>query len=251
MKISIHMPAYNVETTIGSALKSLLRQRDAGDLDIVVVDDGSTDRTCDVVGALAARAPEIRLIGIDHGGISKARNAALGAMAPDTDLVGFLDADDLSPEGRYARDVALFEADPTLDLVYSRLRFFDREDPNTFAPSATSRILDARTVHLSAGMFRRRIMDRVGPFDEAFVQAEDTDYLLRIFEGQPKYLLSEEIGVFYRKHSGGITGHRDEAHRELMRAFFRAHRRCGNPFLPDGIVTIAAKHLAVVQSWVG
>jgi glycosyltransferase involved in cell wall biosynthesis len=78
MKISIHMPAYNVETTIGSALKSLLRQRDAGDLDIVVVDDGSTDRTCDVVGALAARAPEIRLIGIDHGGISKARNAALG-----------------------------------------------------------------------------------------------------------------------------------------------------------------------------
>ena len=136
-------------------------------------------------------------------------------------------------------------------LVYSRLRFFDCEDPDTFAPSATSRILDARTVHLSAGMFRRRIIDRVGPFDEAFVQAEDTDYLLRIFEGQPKYLLSEEIGVFYRKHRGGITGHRDEAHRELMRAFFRAHRRCGNPFLPDGIVTIAAKHLAVVQSWVG
>lgn len=251
MKISIHMPAYNAEATIGSALKSLLRQRGAGDLDIIVVDDGSTDRTRDVVGALAARAPEIRLIGIDHGGISRARNAALRAMAPDTELVSFLDADDLSPEGRYARDTALFEADPALDLVYSRLRFFDHEDPQTLAPSATSRILDGRTVHLSAGLFRRRVLDRAGLFDEALAQAEDTDYLLRIFEQQPKYLLSDEIGVFYRKHRGGITGNREEAQRELVRAFFRAHRRCGRPFLPDGIVTITAKHLAEVQSWVG
>jgi glycosyltransferase involved in cell wall biosynthesis len=251
MKISIHMPAYNAEATIGSALKSLLRQRDAGGLDIIVVDDGSTDRTRDVVGALAARASEIRLIGIDHGGISKARNAALRATAPDTDLVGFLDADDLSPEGRYAHDVALFESDPALDLVYSRLRFFDREDPEALAPSAASRILDERTVHLSAGLFRRRVLDRTGLFDESLAQAEDTDYLLRIFEGQPKYFLSDEIGGFYRKHRGAITGNRVQAQRELMRAFFRAHRRCGKPFLPDGIVTITAEHLAEVQSWVG
>jgi glycosyltransferase involved in cell wall biosynthesis len=251
MKISIHMPAYNAEATIASALKSLLRQRDAGEFDIIVVDDGSTDRTRDLVGSLAARAPEIRLIGIDHGGISRARNAGLRAMTPDTDLVGFLDADDLSPAGRYAHDVARFEADPALDLVYSRLRFFDREDPDILAPSATSRILDERTVHLSAGLFRRRILDRAGLFDEALAQAEDTDYLLRIFERWPKYLLSDEIGVFYRKHRGGITGNRGEAQRELMRAFLRAHRRCGKPFLPEGIVTITAEHLAEVQRWVG
>ena len=73
----------------------------------------------------------------------------------------------------------------------------------------------------------------------------------RIFERQPKHLLSDEIGVFYRKHRGGITENRVEAQRELMRAFFRAHRRCGRPFLPDGIVTIAAEHLAEVRSWVG
>jgi hypothetical protein len=172
-------------------------------------------------------------------------------MAPGTDLVSFLDADDLSPEGRYAHDVELFEADPDLDLVYSRLRFFDREDPDALAPSVASRILDERTVHLSAGLFRSRILDRIGLFDETLSQAEDTDYLLRIFERQPKYLLSDEIGVFYRKHRGGITGNREEAQRELMRAFLRAHRRCGKPFLPDGIVTITAEHLAEVRSWVG
>jgi glycosyltransferase involved in cell wall biosynthesis len=251
MKISIHMPAYNAEATIGSALKSLLRQRDAGELDIIVVDDGSTDCTREIVAALAARAPEIRLIRIEHGGISKARNAALRAMAPDTDLVGFLDADDLSPAGRYAHDVELFETDPALDVVYSKVRFFDRADPESLAPSATSRVLDERTVHLSAGLFRRRVLDGAGQFDESLAQAEDTDYLFRIFERQPKYLLSDEIGVFYRKHRGGITENRAEARRELMRAFFRAHRRCGKPSLPDGIVTITAEHLAEVRSWVG
>jgi glycosyltransferase involved in cell wall biosynthesis len=249
MKISIHMPAYNAEATIASALRSLLRQRDAGDLDIIVVDDGSTDRTCDVVGGLAARAPEIRLISVPHGGISKARNAALRMMAPETDLVGFLDADDLSPEGRYSHDVAMLQADPALDLIYSKVRFFDREDRDKLAPSATSRVLDERTVHLAAGLFRRRLLDRTGPFDEALAQAEDTDYLLRIFERHPKCLLSDRIGVFYRKHRGGITENHGEAQRELMRAFFRAHKRCGHPFLPEGIVTITAEHLAEVRSW--
>ena len=52
MKISIHMPAYNAEATIGSALRSLLRQRDAGELDIIVVDDGASDRTREVVATL-------------------------------------------------------------------------------------------------------------------------------------------------------------------------------------------------------
>jgi glycosyltransferase involved in cell wall biosynthesis len=249
MKISIQMPAYNAETTIASALKSLLRQREAGQLEIVVVDDGSTDRTCDVVSALAATAPEIRLIRIAHGGISKARNTALRAMAPHTDLVSFLDADDLSPEGRFARDVVAIEADPTIELIYSKIRFFDCEDPEKLAPSVTSRLLDERTVHLSAGLFRRQLLDGVGPFDETLAQAEDTDYLLRIFERRPKYLLSDQIGVFYRKHRGGITENRQEAQQELMRAFFRAHKRCGNPFLPDGVVTITAEQLAEVRRW--
>jgi glycosyltransferase involved in cell wall biosynthesis len=245
------MPAYNAEATIGSALKSLLRQRDAGQLDIVVVDDGSTDRTCDVVREMAATAPEIRLIEIDHGGISKARNAALRAMAPDADLVGFLDADDLSPEGRYAHDLDVFRADPTIDFIYSKTRFFDHEDTQALAPSGKSHVLDVRTVHLAAGMLRRQLLDKVGAFDEALAQSEDVDYLLRIFEQQPKYLLSDQIGVFYRKNHGGISENRRQARQEFMRACFRAYKRCGNPNFPAGVVTITAGHLAEVQSWVG
>jgi glycosyltransferase involved in cell wall biosynthesis len=128
MRIAVIVPAYNAEATIASALRSLLRQCEEADLHIIVVDDGSADRTSEVVQAIAATAPEIRLVERAHGGISKARNAGLRAIDAATDMVGFLDADDLSPKGRFARDAAVLEADPSFELVYAKIRFFERED---------------------------------------------------------------------------------------------------------------------------
>jgi glycosyltransferase involved in cell wall biosynthesis len=250
MKISIHMPAYNAEATIASALKSLLRQRDAGQLDIIVVDDGSTDRTCDIVRDMAATAPEIRLIRIAHGGISRARNAALRAMAQDTDLVGFLDADDLSPEGRYAHAVGILEADPSLQLILSKIRFFDREDTEKLAPSANSNATDGRMVHLAATVFRRKLLDGVAPFDETLSQSEDLDFLLRIFEQRPKYVQSDRVGVFYRKNHGGITENRRQVRQELMKAVFRARKRqahSGPLMLPEGLISM--DHVPELLTW--
>jgi glycosyltransferase involved in cell wall biosynthesis len=250
MKISILMNAYNAEATIASALKSLLRQGDAARFEIVVVDDGSIDRTREVVAALAATVPEIRLIAAPHGGIPKARNAALRAMASDTELVSFLDADDLSPPGRFARDVAVFQADPAIELVYSRIRFFDREDPETLAPSATSRWIDARVIQLGAGVYRRALLDRVGPFDEEFISADDTDFLLRVFEQRPNYVLSDEVAVFYRRNHGSITDNRRQVRQEFMKALlWRSKRQAqlGALALPPGLFT--GDHMAEVQSW--
>jgi glycosyltransferase involved in cell wall biosynthesis len=250
MRISIHMPAYNAEATIASALKSLLRQRDAAELDIIVVDDGSTDRTCDLVCNMAATAPEIRLIKVDHGGISKARNAALRATAPDTDLVGFLDADDLSPEGRYAHDVAMLQADPSLQVILSKVRFFDREDTAKLAPSASSRAVDGRIVHLGATLLRRELLDGVA-FDETLMQSEDLDFMLRILEPRPKYALSDQIGVFYRKNHGSITENRRQVRQELMKALFRARKRQVQPgpvFLPEGLFSL--DHMPELLTWV-
>jgi glycosyltransferase involved in cell wall biosynthesis len=250
MKLSIHMPAYNAEATIASALKSLLRQRDAGQLEIIVVDDGSTDRTCDGVCAMAATAPEIKLIKIDHGGISAARNAALRATAPDADVVGFLDADDLSPEGRYAHDMAMLQADPSLQVILSKVRFFDREDSANLAPSISSRVVDGRIVHLGATLLRRELLDGV-EFDETLMQSEDLDFMLRILERRPRYALSDEIGVYYRKNHGSITENRRQVRQEMMKALFRARRRQAQPgpiVLPEGLFSL--DHMPKLLSWV-
>jgi glycosyltransferase involved in cell wall biosynthesis len=251
MKISIHMPAYNAQATIASALKSLLRQRDAGPLEIVVVNDGSVDGTGDIVSAMAAEAREIRLVAVPHGGISKARNAALKAMAPDADLVTFLDADDLSPEGRLARDVAILKADPGLQFVYSKLRFFDREDPDRLAPSAQSHIVDGWIGQLGQALFRRQLLERAGPFDETLQQLEDLDLWLRIFGDPPKYAVSDELGVFYRKNHGSVTDNRRQFRQDLMKTVFRHRRRqpqLGELGLPKGFIN--ADHMAELRSWV-
>jgi hypothetical protein len=176
-----------------------------------------------------------------------APEAALRAMSPDTDLLGFLDADDLSPEGRLARDVGVLRADPSIDLIYSKVRFFDREDTAQLAPSANSHVVDGRIVNLAAGVFRRGLLDRVGPFDETLIQAEDLDFLLRIFDQKPSFVLSDHVGVFYRKNHGSMTENRLQMRQEMMKALLRARMRKGVP-LPNGIIT--ADHMGELRSWV-
>lgn len=225
MKVATIIPAFNAEATISSAIRSLLRQRDAAQFDIIVIDDGSRDRTCSVVHELMRSAPEVRLIENAHSGISKTRNAGLLALSEDTDLVTFLDADDLSPDGRFRRDIAVLENNLAIDLVYAKVRFFDFEDQDMLTPRAGANVVDGRVVQLGAGLFRRELLDRVGMFDETLIQSEDLDYLMRIFELRPNYFVSDGVGVYYRKNHGGITEQHKQAHHELMRALLRARKR--------------------------
>lgn len=250
MKVAVIIPAFNAEATIRSAVMSLLHQTGPFQLDVVVVDDGSRDRTADVVAELSAAHPGVRSVLIQHGGISRARNAGLRALTPGTDLVSFLDADDLSPPGRFARDVKSLRADDGIEFIYSKVRFFDREAPGLLMPGADSNITDGRVVQLGAALFRRRLLERVGMFDESLLQAEDFDYLLRIYEMRPKYLLSDEVGVFYRKNHGGITQDRRQARHELMKALLRARKRrakLDNFCMPAGVFT--TDHMADLGAW--
>src|SRR5687768_388085 len=90
--ISIVIPAFNASAFIAESIASARRQTHI-DLDIVVVDDGSTDDTVAIVRQLAAAEPRIRLIEADHRGVSAARNR--GIAEAHSDLIATLDADDL------------------------------------------------------------------------------------------------------------------------------------------------------------
>jgi glycosyltransferase involved in cell wall biosynthesis len=208
VKLAILMPAYNSARFIAPALGSLLRQRDAARLDIIVVDDGSTDGTREVVRSLAEQAPEIRLIEAPHRGISASRNAALDAIAPDADLVSMLDSDDLSPPGRFKRDLVAFAQDPELDLHYGYTRYFIRIGEGELDPDPRGPSTDLRGVHLGASIIRPSLIARIGRFNEALNQAEDTDFLFRMFDLKPlpRIALTSEICVYYRQHDGNTTG---------------------------------------------
>lgn len=231
-RLSVIMPVHNRETLVGPALRSLLRQRGAADLDIIVIDDGSTDGSAEVVRSLMVENPCIRLFQQPNMGVTRTRNTGLGLLEPETDLVSFLDSDDISPVGRFAADIELFRNDPGLDLTYSRMMLVDKIDDEHLEPTADSRSITVRGIHLSAAIFTRRLIARIGVFDEAFNQAEDTDYLLRTFESGPRYVMPETVALYYRRHPGNMTRQTEVQSREFMRAIYKSMtRRKADPTL--------------------
>ncbi|UCI26399.1 MULTISPECIES: glycosyltransferase [unclassified Mesorhizobium] len=225
MKLSVIMPVYNRERFVVPALRSLLRQRDAVDLDIIVIDDGSTDGSAEAVRAMMDENACIRLFQQAHMGVARARNAGLRQLPADAGFVSFLDSDDISLPGRFEADLAHFETHPGLDLTYSLMTLVDRIDDETLEPAANSRILTLRGLSLCTALFGRALVDRIGWFDEEFELSEDTDYLLRVFETGPRYELLDNVAIYYRRHAGNATRQNDGRLRDHLRAIHKAMRR--------------------------
>jgi glycosyltransferase involved in cell wall biosynthesis len=231
------MAAYNAAPYIGYALQSILRQRTADiAFDIVVVNDGSTDETGDIVRSIGA--PEIRLIETPNQGVTRARNVALDHMADDIDLFTFLDADDLFPAGRFARDVVHFATDPSLELLYGSAKHFRDPAEDGLSPADGSRTMIVRGINLGCGLYRSALATSVGPFDVGLEQAEDTDWILRAFESEPQYKVVDDICLYYRRHASNMTRDTEAVKRHLAQAVARSLRRrktTGKFSLPPGI----------------
>lgn len=232
MKTSVIMPVHNREALVGSALRSLLRQKADAELDIVVVDDASTDGTAAVVAAIAADEPAVRLVRQDKANIARTRNTGLAHMAADSELVMFLDSDDIALPGRFAAEIPLFRADPGLDMTYSFMALSDQIDDERLMPAEGADMATVRGIHLSSAVFRRRLIDAVGGFNEALTQSEDWDYLLRLFERRPNYRLLDRVAFIYRRHPGNITRDRAQVERDFKHALLMsAQRRRRDPGL--------------------
>lgn len=231
-KVSIIIPAFNREAFIGAAIASLLAQSDACVLDILVVNDGSTDATARVVGDIAECHAPVRMISTPNGGVARARNTGLDNLPGDCELVTFLDSDDISPPGRLASDLAVFAARPDTDLTYGFITLVDAIDPATREPAAGARTQRLRGISLSAALFSRAFIERVGRVDESFEQAEDTDFLFRAFEASHNYAMTDTDAVYYRRHAGNMTLDTRTAKRHFMRAMHRSIlRRRADPSL--------------------
>ncbi|MFH9619235.1 CDP-glycerol glycerophosphotransferase family protein [Streptomyces pratensis] len=108
-RLTVVVPLYNVQEYLGACLESLAGQTMTG-LDVVMVDDGSTDRSADVALEFSRRDPRFRLIRQKNAGLGAARNAGAGQAHPDTEFLAFVDSDDVVPPGAFARMLGELDA---------------------------------------------------------------------------------------------------------------------------------------------
>lgn len=225
MLTTVIVPTFNRAGLLARAIESLWRQRDAADLDLLIVDDGSTDETPAIAADLARRMPIVRVVRQENSGVAGARNCGLRHLKAETEIVTFLDSDDVCPPGRFAADQAALEANPSIELTYGLMRLVRAFDPETLMPVAE----DARAafcgIHLSCALMRRGLIERIGAFDTAFRQSEDTDYLLRIFETGTRFLQTRTTTLYYLRHGGNMTADVATASRFFAMALYRSVQR--------------------------
>ncbi|MBL8812540.1 MAG: glycosyltransferase [Planctomycetaceae bacterium] len=205
------MPAYNAAEFIGDSIASVLSQSFEA-LELIVVDDGSTDRTRELVPSGDRR---VKLLSQKNGGPSKARNTALRVAAGE--YVWHLDADDiLVPEAVSEAVFALSDL-PQLGGVVGRWCIIDesgRRSSNDISlwPTGTWQkellfgpMLQRTLFPPSAALLRKSAVEQAGGWDESLWCAEDRDLWLRVLNVSEGLLFSDRNWTQYREHGSNAT----------------------------------------------
>jgi glycosyltransferase involved in cell wall biosynthesis len=194
--ISCIVPVFNGERYLRESLDSILAQTYAP-LEVIVVDDGSTDATPMVARSYGDR---IRYLYQRNAGHAAARNRGLGTARGA--LVAFLDADDLWHPEKLERQMARFRAVAALDACVTAVQNFWSPEvaaDHWFAASpVTEAVPGYRSVTLLA---RRTLFETVGRFDPELRHGNDTDWFLRAVEQGAAIELVQEVLVFRRLHA--------------------------------------------------
>jgi len=218
-QVSVIIPAYNAARFLTAALDSVFRQ-DYPLFEVIVVDDGSTDDTAAVLRPYADR---VTILGQENAGVSAARNRGLAAARGE--WVVFLDADDQFLPAKLADQTALFTRHPSLAMVHSGWQLVDEDDRflRNVEPWRHCPRLDLETwllwkpVFPGAMMFRRRVVQAAGGFDESLRQAEDVDLVLRIALAGGTAAWHRQPTIRYRHHRGNTIRDGRQQARDLSR----------------------------------
>jgi glycosyltransferase involved in cell wall biosynthesis len=186
--ISVVMPCYNSREYLARAIESGLAQPETREqLELVVVDDGSSDDSAQIAESYAARDSRILALRQPNAGPAAARNRGIAAAGGE--LIAFLDVDDTWESSKLARQAALYRADPELGLIHCGCRFVDPcgavvegwvRRPRALSGDALVDFFCDFCLITSAVMVPRHCLDAVGHFDPSLRVGEDNELFLRL-----------------------------------------------------------------------
>jgi glycosyltransferase involved in cell wall biosynthesis len=226
--VSVIVPVWNGERFLAAALDSIVVPEGAR-AEVIVVDDGSTDRSAAIA---AAREPLVRTVRQEHAGLPQARNRGLAEAQGS--LLAFLDADDLWSEDKLALQLEALKQRADVAIVLGRTRRMwavsgegspraerggdttpvaeevspraERGGETTpLAPSGVTWSDPELALSFGAGLVRREVFEQVGRFDESYAYCDDWDWFMRAREMGVPIGVHSDIVLYYRRHEGNMT----------------------------------------------
>ena len=205
-KVSVIIPTYNRARIVGEAIDSVLAQR-YDDFELIVVDDGSTDGTEEVV---ASYLPRLTYINQEHQGVSAARNHGIASARGE--YLSFLDSDDLWLREKLSTQMHFMESHPEYRICYTDeiwIRNGVRVNPmkkhKKYSGMIFEQCLPLCIVSPSSVLIVRTLLDEVGTFDEGLEVCEDYDLWLRIAARYPIHFIEKPLIVKRGGHGDQLS----------------------------------------------
>lgn len=221
--ISVIIPAYNAERTIMETIASVLQQT-LSDFELIVINDGSTDRTLERLQTIKDR--RLQIFSYENGGVCAARNR--GIVKSTGKFIAFLDADDLWASDKLELQLAALQARPEAGLAYSWTYNMSETGKllTPVEPAFSGRIYADLLLwnFLSNGsnpLIRRQAIESVGEFVSELNSAADWDYWLRLAVNWA-FVLVPQHQVFYRLSASSMSSKLDNMKQESLLTLERA-----------------------------
>ncbi|MGF1589133.1 MAG: glycosyltransferase family 2 protein [Pleurocapsa sp.] len=229
--ISVIIPAYNAEGTILKTIESV-QQQTYQDLEIIIINDGSSDRTLELLAAV--NDSRLKVYSYENGGLPTARNRGISQATGD--YISFIDADDLWTKDKLEKQLLALQHNPQAGIAYSWVIYMVQDLQNsdrvTFVPDQKSNLTGNIYPDLLLGNFigngsnilaRREAIESIGEFEPTLKSCEDWDYYLRL-AAKWEFVLVPEAQVFYLKTAGTMTSQAQIMETEGLRVLKKAHQ---------------------------
>jgi len=210
--VSAIIPVYNGERHLSDALDSILSQ-DYKPIEIIVVDDGSTDSSADI----ARTYSEVQYIYQPNQGPSTARNT--GVIATQGELIAFLDADDVWLPNKLSAQVSYLMSHPEIGFVVAKRRMHI-ENGIEKPPWYRKHLFEEESVCFfpSAMVVRRSVFEKAGYWNPCFRFGETGEWLTRVNDAGISYAILPETLLVMRIHDRNLTYHLDEVRSGILSA---------------------------------
>ncbi|MFL5763692.1 MAG: glycosyltransferase family 2 protein [Bacteroidia bacterium] len=209
--ISVIIPTFNYASFLPETIGSVMAQT-YGNWECIVVDDGSTDDTKNVMDALCKSDPRIKYLVQKNDGPTIARNNGLKNASGD--FIQFLDADDLLEKEKFEKQLQIFESDPSADIVYGGVNYFRSGFPDQLFDGISlegskpwmkklsgqgeimiKALLNENLMVISSPLVRRSLFEKLGKMNETLRYNEDWELWARFAIGNAKFRFDESPGT--------------------------------------------------------